>query len=130
MLPSGAVARMSSFAFVELKVIECGPITYQVTDPPTGILIVFGPNSVIAAGALDAGAPEPARTMVPLGVAIGAGACPWRSAATADSSGASNDASRRCPAANCALGLGTAVLDGTTTTFPDISSRWSRHMKR
>ena len=75
-VPSGAVARMSSFALVELKVIECGPIRYQVTEPPTGILIVFGPNSSIEIGAVDAGDPDPARTMVPGGVAIGAGACP------------------------------------------------------
>ena len=44
-VPSGATFRMSSFVLSELNVIEWSPITHQVTEPPTGILIVFGPNS-------------------------------------------------------------------------------------
>src|SRR5579864_5519916 len=43
-VPSGATLRMSSLVLVELNVIEWSPRRYQITDPPTGILIVFGPN--------------------------------------------------------------------------------------
>src|SRR5712691_9668174 len=59
-VPSGASLRMSLFALVELNVIVCGPMTYQVTEPPTGILVTFGPNSVICAS-ITAGDPEPVR---------------------------------------------------------------------
>jgi len=40
---------MSLLLEFELKVIEWGPMRYQVTEPPTGILMIFGPNSVIDA---------------------------------------------------------------------------------
>ena len=56
-VPSGATARMSLFDLFELNVIEWSPMTYQVTDPPTGILIVFGPNSSIEPGPF--GGPSP-----------------------------------------------------------------------
>ena len=49
-VPSGATFRMSSFDLSELKVIEWAPMTHQVTEPPTGILIVLGPNSSIEPG--------------------------------------------------------------------------------
>src|ERR1700732_138723 len=60
-VPSGATRRMSLLVVFELNVIVCGPTSHQVTEPPTGILYTFGPNSVISAGAFCA--PEPARTL-------------------------------------------------------------------
>src|SRR5581483_2331415 len=104
-VPSGATERMSSSVLFELNVSECGPITNQVTEPPTGMWILRGPNCVISASCtlLD---PAPA----------GAGL-------------ASTDASVFWPAANCALGLGTDDEGGSTTTLPVIPSRCNRHMK-
>src|SRR5581483_220736 len=74
-LPSGATVRMSSLLLFELNVIECGPIRYQVTDPPTGMLTFEGPNCVIEASWTE-GLPDPARmTFVP-GSVTGNGGLP------------------------------------------------------
>ncbi len=92
-VPSSATERMSSFVLSELNVIECGPMMYQVTEPPTGILIFDGPNSVISAScALSL--PEPASTtFFPGSVMPGIGGLPCRSAVTAGASLPSRSAS-------------------------------------
>src|SRR5271167_4161754 len=61
-VPSGASYWMSLFEASELNVIEWSPTTHQVTEPPTGILTTFGPNSSIWPLELDCGAPEPTST--------------------------------------------------------------------
>src|SRR5579862_8854806 len=129
-VPSGATVRMSSFVLFELKVIECGPMTHQVTEPPTGILTTLGPNSVISAS-WTLFEPEPASTgLEPGRVRPGTGGFPCFSACTAVSSLASIEASCVCPAAYCAAGLATLVPAGSTTTLPVMLSRCRRHMKR
>src|SRR5579871_3802002 len=77
-VPLGATERMSSSALVAPKVIEWGPIRYQVTEPPTGILTVLGPNSEIEPTIAGLGVPEPARTTLEPGSVTGIGGLPWR----------------------------------------------------
>src|SRR5690348_3977638 len=102
---------------------------YQVTDPPTGILIVFGPNSSIAPSPL--GRPDPASTCVPAGIVMpGTGGFPCLVGGIALAMDLTSAASCFCPRANCADGLMIVFLDGATVIFPDIPSRWRAHMKR
>src|SRR5437763_7805982 len=126
-VPSGALVRTSSSVLSELNVIVWSPRKYQVTDPPTGILIAFGPNSSIWAATCP---PEPARTELPAGRGCGTGGLPCRNDVTAGASAASIDPCCFCPSANWALGLMIVLVDGTTVSFPHMNSRWSRHMKR
>src|SRR5437868_282883 len=44
-LPSGAVLRMSLLLLVALNVTVWTSTRYQITEPPTGTLVSFGPNS-------------------------------------------------------------------------------------
>src|SRR3977135_105139 len=108
-VPSGASLRMSLLVLVELNVIVCTPTVSHVTDPPTGMCTVLGPNSSTSASCTF-GEPEPESTgFVPGITTPGSGAFPLRSAKTAGCSFVSVEASWRAPTAACALGLGTAV---------------------
>src|SRR5579862_5967298 len=115
-VPFGATVRMSSSVLFELNVTVWTPMKHHVTDPPTGMWIFAGPNSVTAASPA-AWEPEPASAGCAPGSLTGIGALPCRSAVAAGCSFASAAWSVFWPAANCALGLGTDVEDGTTTTL-------------
>src|SRR6195256_1608021 len=128
-VPSGATLGMSLLVLVELNVIVCTPSRYHVTEPPTGMCTVFGPNSSTSASC-TLGEPEPESTGFAPGITTpGSGAFPLRSAKTAGCSFISVEASWRAPTAACALGLGTAVPDDTTTIFPVMPPRCSRQKK-